>query len=195
MGRNDSNSRRVASASPAGGEPSAGGVGQFGPARGPLPIADASAGMLVQRVLVHPEDVVFVKGIVEASEGIALLFADRGGELTLAAPLGRGDEFAELLLDLERDVGARRRDVMLQFLIEAITLSGLGGGIGIAGGYVGASLVRLGLKRWVELPPVHTPLWAIVVAFTFCAFLGIIFGIYPAAKASKLDPIEALRYE
>ncbi|KYG10974.1 hypothetical protein BE21_09300 [Sorangium cellulosum] len=82
---------------------------QVGPARGPLSIAEASAGMLVQDVLVHPADVVFVKGIVEASEGIALLLADRGGELTLASPLGRGDEFAELLLDLERDVGARRR--------------------------------------------------------------------------------------
>ncbi|WP_437965284.1 hypothetical protein WMF04_37395 [Sorangium sp. So ce260] len=84
-------------------------AGPFGPARGPLSIAEASAGMLVQDVLVHPEDVVFVKGIIEASEGIALLLADRGGEITLAAPVGRGDELAELLGDLERDVGARRR--------------------------------------------------------------------------------------
>ncbi|WP_437894387.1 DUF4911 domain-containing protein [Sorangium sp. So ce124] len=111
MGRNDSNSRRVASASPAGGHPS-GAAGQLGPARGPLSIADASAGMLVQHVLVHPADVVFVKSIVEASDGVALLLADRGGEITLAAPLDRGDELAELLLDLERDVGARRRDAL-----------------------------------------------------------------------------------
>ncbi|WP_437596992.1 DUF4911 domain-containing protein [Sorangium sp. So ce590] len=84
-------------------------MGPLGPARGPLSIAEASAGMLVQDVLVHPADVVFVKGILEASEGIALLFAARGGEITLAAPLGRGDEFAELLRDLEQDIGARRR--------------------------------------------------------------------------------------
>jgi putative ABC transport system permease protein len=58
-----------------------------------------------------------------------------------------------------------------------------------------ANLTRLGLKKWVDFPPVHTPLWAILLAFGFCAFLGILFGMYPAAKASKLDPIEALRYE
>ena len=92
-------------------------------------------------------------------------------------------------------IGARRYDVLIQFLIEAVTLSGIGGIIGIAGGYGTASAVRLFLKKWIEFPPVHTPLWAIVLAFTFCAVLGVIFGIYPAAKASKLDPIEALRYE
>ncbi len=63
--------------------------------------------MLVQDVVVRPSDVVFVKGIVEASDGIAAVFAERGGELTLAAPEGRGAEFAELLLDLERDVGVQ----------------------------------------------------------------------------------------
>lgn len=65
--------------------------------------------MLVQDVLVRSSDVVFVKGIVEASDGIAGVFAERGGELTLAAPEGRDAEFAELLLDLQRDVGARLR--------------------------------------------------------------------------------------
>ncbi|AUX25093.1 uncharacterized protein SOCEGT47_056360 [Sorangium cellulosum] len=109
MGRRDSISRPVATGAPAGDRSSAGFGGPPRSDRGPLSIVEASAGMLVQDVVVEPSDVVFVKGIVEASEGIALLFAERGGELTLAAPLGRGDEFAELLLDLERDVGARRR--------------------------------------------------------------------------------------
>jgi putative ABC transport system permease protein len=98
-------------------------------------------------------------------------------------------------IGVRKAIGARRYDVLIQFLIEAITLSGLGGIIGIAGGYGTATLVRLLLKKWVELPPVHTPFWAIGLAFGFCAILGVIFGIYPAAKASKLDPIEALRYE
>ena len=96
---------------------------------------------------------------------------------------------------IRKSIGARRRDVLLQFLIEAVALSGLGGTVGILSGYLLANVVRFGIKRLVDLPPVHTPLWAIVLAFSFCAFLGILFGIYPAAKASKLDPIDALRYE
>jgi putative ABC transport system permease protein len=98
-------------------------------------------------------------------------------------------------IGIRKAIGARRRDVLVQFLVEAVALSGLGGAIGIAGGYILANFARLGLARIVELPPVHTPLWAVLIAFGFCAILGVIFGIYPAAKASKLDPIEALRYE
>jgi putative ABC transport system permease protein len=98
-------------------------------------------------------------------------------------------------IGIRKSIGARRKDVLVQFLIEAIVLSGFGGLIGIAGGFVLARIARLIISKWVEFPAAHTPLWAVVGAFTFCAFLGIIFGIYPAAKASKLDPIEALRYE
>ena len=98
-------------------------------------------------------------------------------------------------IGIRKSLGARRRDVLIQFLIEAVTLSGLGGLIGIAGGFLLATLIRLVVARWVEFPAVHTPLAAILGAFAFCAVIGILFGIYPAAKASKLDPIEALRYE
>ena len=98
-------------------------------------------------------------------------------------------------IGIRKSIGARRNDVLLQFLIEAIVLSGFGGLVGILGGYVLANIARLVISRWVEFPAAHTPLWAILGAFAFCALLGIIFGIYPAAKASKLDPIEALRYE
>ncbi|HEY3055501.1 MAG TPA: FtsX-like permease family protein [Thermoanaerobaculia bacterium] len=85
------------------------------------------------------------------------------------------------------DLGVQRNP-FLQFLIETVALSGFGGAIGIVGGVGLANMIRLLLRRWVELPAVHTPIWAIAIAFGFCAFLGILFGTYPAAKASKLDP-------
>ena len=98
-------------------------------------------------------------------------------------------------IGIRKSLGARRRDVLIQFLIEAIALSGLGGIVGIIGGFLLANLARFVIGRWTEIPAVHTPFAAIAGAFLFCAVIGIIFGIYPAAKASKLDPIEALRYE
>jgi len=130
-------------------------------------------------------------GIMGGVVGIALLVGGIGiMNIMLVSVTERTRE-----IGVRKAIGARRYDVLIQFLIEAVTLSGIGGIIGIAGGYGTASAVRLFLKKWIEFPPVHTPLWAIVLAFTFCAVLGVIFGIYPAAKASKLDPIEALRYE
>jgi hypothetical protein len=76
-------------------------------AQAALPLATVGAGMLVRRVSVRPPDVVFVKGLVEASEGLAGVFAERGGELLLAAPHEREAELVELLADLEAELGAR----------------------------------------------------------------------------------------
>ena len=101
-------------------------------------------------------------------------------------------------IGIRKSIGARRGDVLLQFLIEAVTLSGLGGIIGVISGYLIAVTLRAILNHAfpkLGVPPVHTPFWVIALAFAFCGGLGVIFGIYPAAKASKLDPIEALRYE
>jgi hypothetical protein len=63
--------------------------------------------MVVRAVSVRPPDVVFVKGVVEACDGLASVFAERGGELILAAPHGREEELSELLADLEAEIGAR----------------------------------------------------------------------------------------
>ncbi len=72
-----------------------------------LPIAIASEGMFTRRVDVRPPDVVYVKGILEASEGLAVVFAERGGELVIAAPPNRAAELDELLADLAEEIGAR----------------------------------------------------------------------------------------
>ena len=87
-------------------------------------------------------------------------------------------------------VGAHARDILLQFLSEAITLSSLGGIAGIALGF-GAAKAISAAAGW---PTVVSPGW-VVLAFLFSAAVGVFFGFYPARKASRLDPIDALRYE
>ncbi len=87
-------------------------------------------------------------------------------------------------------IGAHRRDILRQFLIEALTLSALGGLIGIALG-AGAAGTLTALAEW---PTLISP-DVVLIAFLFSAMVGIFFGFYPARKASRLDPIEALRYE
>jgi putative ABC transport system permease protein len=87
-------------------------------------------------------------------------------------------------------IGARRRDILRQFLIEAITLSLIGGFIGAVLG-VGASIAIAQLGDW----PTSISIGSIVLAFGFSAAIGVFFGFYPARKAAQLDPIEALRYE
>jgi putative ABC transport system permease protein len=87
-------------------------------------------------------------------------------------------------------VGAHGRDILLQFLIEAVAMSVLGGVIGIAAG-IGSSKIISSYNHW----PTLTPMVWIVISFIVSAAIGIFFGYYPAQKASQLDPIDALRYE
>jgi len=87
-------------------------------------------------------------------------------------------------------VGARGGDIMMQFLIEAVLLSIVGGLIGIALGIGSSRLVSVQMG-WVTLVSPES----IVGAFLFSAVIGVFFGFYPARKAAQLDPIEALRYE
>jgi ABC-type antimicrobial peptide transport system permease subunit len=93
-------------------------------------------------------------------------------------------------IGLRMAVGARSRDILRQFLVEAVVLCLVGGALGILLGHGGSYLVRL-LLRW----PVETSFTAIFTAVLVSAAVGIVFGFYPAWKASLLDPIEALRYE
>jgi putative ABC transport system permease protein len=93
-------------------------------------------------------------------------------------------------IGLRMSVGARGKDILLQFLIEAVTLSIVGGAIGILLG-VGSSRLLSVKMGWVTL----TSPESVLMAFLFSAAIGIFFGFYPARKAAKLDPIDALRYE
>jgi ABC-type antimicrobial peptide transport system permease subunit len=93
-------------------------------------------------------------------------------------------------IGLRMAVGARARDILRQFMVEAVVLCLVGGALGILLGHGGSLLVRI-LLRW----PVETSVAAIVAAVLVSASVGMIFGFYPAWKASRMDPIEALRYE
>ena len=87
-------------------------------------------------------------------------------------------------------IGAKGRDVLLQFLVEAVVISLLGGGVGIA---LGFGMADLATRIWQF--PTFVPMEAVALAFGFSAITGIFFGFYPARKAAALDPIVALRYE
>ncbi len=93
-------------------------------------------------------------------------------------------------IGIRKAVGARTYDILSQFVIEAVGLSVLGGIIGISIGWGGAAL----MAKFTPVPTNVTP-WAVATAFFFAAGVGVFFGVYPAWKASQLDPIVALRYE
>ncbi|MCL5885179.1 MAG: ABC transporter permease [Deltaproteobacteria bacterium] len=94
-------------------------------------------------------------------------------------------------IGIRKAVGARDRDILVQFLIESTALSAAGGTAGMLLGTAGAGALHVLFPK----VPVAVPPWAIVLAFTFSVFVGIFFGVYPARKAAALHPIEALRYE
>ncbi|HEV2904420.1 MAG TPA: FtsX-like permease family protein, partial [Pyrinomonadaceae bacterium] len=91
-------------------------------------------------------------------------------------------------IGVRKAIGARRRDIIVQFLIEAATLTGLGGLVGILFGSGIALLIK-------TIMPTYIPVWAPIVGFIVSVGLGVGFGLWPAWKAARLNPIEALRYE
>jgi putative ABC transport system permease protein len=94
-------------------------------------------------------------------------------------------------IGVRKAIGARQRDIAWQFLLEAVALTGLGGLIGIA---VGCSLSLL-IRLLVPSLPSTVPLWSVVAGFVVATSIGLFFGLWPALKAARLDPITALRYE
>jgi putative ABC transport system permease protein len=118
--------------------------------------------------------------------GISLLVGGIGiMNIMLATVLERTRE-----IGIRRAIGARQADIIRQFLIEAVLISIVGGLIGIAAGFSGSRIIAL-IAGWSTVVTAVS----IVVAFGVSVFIGLLFGIYPAVQAARLDPIEAIRYE
>ena len=127
-----------------------------------------------------------VTGFISAVAGISLLVGGIGVmNIMLVTVTERTRE-----IGIRKSIGARRKDIRTQFLIEAVALTGLGGILGLAVGWGGGT----GIGKLVGVTPVVTT-QSILLAVGISCGIGIIFGVYPATKAAKLDPIEALRYE
>jgi ABC-type antimicrobial peptide transport system permease subunit len=94
-------------------------------------------------------------------------------------------------IGVRKAIGARRKDIIWQFLLEAMTLTAAGGVIGILVGW----LLSLAIRTFVPSLPSTVPLWAVGAGFTVATSIGLFFGMWPAVKAARLDPIAALRYE
>ena len=93
-------------------------------------------------------------------------------------------------IGIRKSLGAKRRDILWQFLIEAIVLSEFGGIIGIILGLAIGKIIEL-----ITPVPTAVPIGTVLGGLIFCSCVGMIFGVYPATKAARMNPIEALRYE
>jgi putative ABC transport system permease protein len=142
----------------------------------------------------HPQDA--LRAQEEASKTFTLMLASLASASLLVGGIGIMNIMLVSVTERTREIGVRmavgaaEEDVRMQFLIEALALSLLGGAIGVVFG-MGASVGISKILRW---PAIISPA-AVVVAAVFSVLVGLFFGYYPAQKAASLDPIEALRYE
>ncbi|HOH43313.1 MAG TPA: FtsX-like permease family protein, partial [Candidatus Hydrogenedentes bacterium] len=93
-------------------------------------------------------------------------------------------------IGIRRALGAKKRDIIVQFLIETVILAGTGGAIGVLFGVT----IPILISHLAEMKTIITP-WAPALAFSISAMIGVVFGIYPALRAANMDPVEALRHE
>jgi putative ABC transport system permease protein len=125
--------------------------------------------------------------IVIAISGVGLLVGGIGVmNIMLVSVTERTHE-----IGIRKAIGARRKDIVTQFLLEAMTLTFLGGVLGVILAIMVAQIIMLLLPDL----PATIPIWAVVTGLVVSVAIGLVFGVWPARKASRLDPIEALRYE
>lgn len=123
--------------------------------------------------------------VLGAIAGISLLVGGIGiMNIMLASVTERTRE-----IGIRRALGAKRRDIILQFLIETILLSGVGGLLGVILGVTVPSLITYFADQVTIIEP-----WSPILAFAISGFVGVIFGLYPAIRAADMDPVEALRH-
>jgi putative ABC transport system permease protein len=167
--------------------------------------ADRIAGVLRVRHKIQPgdpddfmvrtmEEMAAVR--VEATQTMTALLASIAGVSLLVGGIGIMNIMLVSVTERTREIGlrmaigARGRDVLLQFLVEAVVLSLFGGAVGIALGFG----LSQGVTLWMNWPTTVSP-GAVAVSFGFAGAIGVFFGFYPARKAAALDPIDALRFE